>query len=74
MKPKLVSTLIIIVVATGTAIIPFAGGASIGTEPLRSIFFAFVSAIIAIQLVPVIMLLGCVIKSAFLGNENKEEN
>ncbi len=74
MKPRLLSTLIIVVVATGTAIIPLAGGASVGNEPLRSIFFAFVSAIIAIQLVPALLLLGCLIKSVFFGNEKKQES
>lgn len=74
MKPRLLNTLIIVVVATGTAIIPLAGGASVGSEPLRSIFFAFVSAIIAIQLVPAALLLGCLIKSVFFGNEKKQES
>lgn len=74
MKPRLISTLIILVVATGTAIIPLAGGASVGSEPLRTVFFAFVSAIIAIQLVPAVMLLGCLVKSIFFGNEKKQES
>lgn len=74
MKPKVITTLIILVIATGTAIVPLAGGASVGGEPLRSVFFAFLSAIIAIQLVPAVMLLGCLIKSAFSGNEKKQEN
>jgi len=74
MKPRLFSALIIIVVATGTAIIPLAGGASVGSEPMRTVFFAFVSAIIAIQLVPAVMLLGCLIKSVLLGSEKKQES
>jgi hypothetical protein len=74
MKPKLFSTLIIIVVATGTAIIPLAGGASLGSEPMRTVFFAFVSAIIAIQLVPAVMLLGCLIKSLLFGKTNKQQS
>lgn len=74
MNPRLFSVLIVIVVATGTAIIPLAGGASLGSEPLRSVFFAFVSAIIAIQLVPAIMLLGCLLKAIFFGNGKKQES
>lgn len=74
MKPRVWSTLIIIVVATGTAIIPLAGGASVGTEPMRTLFFAFVSAIIAIQLVPAVMLLGALLKSVFFGSEKNQEN
>lgn len=72
MKPRTWSTLIIIVVATGTAIIPLAGGASVGSEPMRSVFFAFLSAIIAIQLVPAVMLLGALIKSVFFGEKKQE--
>jgi len=73
MKPRLFSTLVIIVIATGTAIIPLAGGASVGTEPMRTVFFAFVSAIIAIQLVPAVLLLGSLIKSVF-GSGKKQES
>lgn len=73
MKPKYFSTLIIIVVATGTAIIPLAGGAASATEPMRTVFFAFVSAIIAIQVVPAIMLLGGLIKAALSGSTRKQE-
>ncbi len=73
MKPILLNTLVIVVVATGTAIIPLAGGASLGNEPLKALFIAFVSAIIAIQLVPAIMLLGGLIKAAFAGKEKKQE-
>ena len=74
MKPRLFSILIIIVIATGTAIIPLAGGASVGSEPMRTVFFAFVSAIIAIQLVPAVMLLGSLIKSLLFGSEKKQES
>jgi hypothetical protein len=74
MKPKLFSTLIIVVVASGTAIIPLAGGASLGTEPMRTVFFAFVSAIIAIQVVPAVMLVACLIKSLLFGKSNKQES
>ncbi len=72
MKPRLLNTLIIIVVATGTAIIPLAGGASLGSEPLRSVFFAFVSAIIAIQLVPAVILIGCLLKNVLFGEKKQE--
>jgi len=74
MKPRLFNTLIIIVIATGTAIIPLAGGASVGTEPMRTAFFAFVSAIIAIQVVPAVMLLCSLIKAALFGQEKKQES
>ncbi len=73
MKPILLNTLIIVVVTTGTAIIPLVGGASLGSEPLRGIFFAFVSAIIAIQLIPAVMLLGGLLKAVFGGEEEKQK-
>ena len=76
MKPKFskfFSALIIIIVATGTAIIALAGGAAAGTESMRTIFLAFVSAVIAIQVVPAIMLLGGLIKAAISGGERKQE-
>jgi hypothetical protein len=74
MTPKLFSTLIIIVVATGTAIIPLAGGSMMGTEPMRTVFFAFLSAIIAIQLVPAVLLVGSLIKNALFENTRKQEH
>jgi hypothetical protein len=76
MTPKCFGTLIIIVVASGTAIIPLAGGASLGTEPMRTVFFAFVSAIIAIQVVPAVMLVVSLIKTLLFGKTrtNKQES
>jgi hypothetical protein len=74
MKTRVLSTLVIIVVATLTAIVPLAGGASVDSGPLKNVFFAFVSAIIVIQLVPAVMLLGCLAKSAFSGKEKNQEN
>jgi len=74
MKSKLLNTLIIVSVASGTAIIPLVGGAANGVEPLKSIFFAFVSAIIAIQLVPAVMLLWCFVKNVVLDIQEEQEN
>jgi hypothetical protein len=73
MSSKLFSVLIIIVVATGTAIIPLAGGASLGSEPMRTVFFAFVSAILAIQLVPACMLVISLIKALIVGKTSRQE-
>lgn len=74
MNAKLLNALIIIVVASGIAIIPLAGGASTGAEPFKSIFLAFVFAIIALQVVPAIMLLGYLIKSLFGSGEKAQES
>ena len=62
MKAKYINALILIVVATGTALAAFVGDASRGSEPLQNLFLAFVAAIIAIQVVPVLMLIGYLIK------------
>jgi hypothetical protein len=54
---------ILVVIATGTALVAFVGDASRGAEPLQTVFMAFVAAIIAIQVVPAMMLLGGLLKS-----------
>ena len=74
MKPKLLNILIVVSVASGTAIIPLVGGAANGIEPLQSIFFAFVSAIIAIQLVPALMLFWCFVKNIVLNVQEEQKS
>jgi len=74
MKSKLINILIIVSVTAGTAIIPLVSGAASGVEPLKSIFFAFVSAIIAIQLVPALMLLWYFVKSIVFDVREHQEN
>ena len=73
MKDKYLNSVILIVVATGTALVALAGEASKGTEPLQTVFMAFLAAIIAIQVVPAIMLVGCLIKSLFTKVEKSFE-
>jgi ACR3 family arsenite efflux pump ArsB len=63
MKEKYLNSVILVVVATGTALVAFVGDASRGAEPLQTVFLAFLAAIIAIQVVPAMMLLGCLLKS-----------
>lgn len=65
MKEKYLNSVILVVVATGTALVAFVGQASRGAEPLQTVFMAFLAAIIAIQVVPALMLLGCLIKALF---------
>lgn len=67
------NAMILIVVATGTALVAFVGDVSRGSEPLQTIFFAFVAAIIAIQVVPAMMLIGHLFKGLFAhpGKESK---
>ena len=72
MKTILINTLLIVVIVSGTAMIPLAGGASIGLEPFKTIFFAFVSAIIALQVVPAMMLLWCFLKKLVVNAQKQE--
>lgn len=76
MKAKYINALILVVVATGTALVAFVGEASRGSEPLQNMFFAFVAAIIAIQVVPAMMLIGGLFKSLFTrsAKESEERN
>jgi len=62
MKDKYLNSMILVVVATGTAMAAFVGNASRGIEPLQTVFIAFVAAIIAIQVVPALVLLACLLK------------
>ncbi|MHB8707833.1 MAG: hypothetical protein ACYC9I_03090 [Desulfuromonadales bacterium] len=73
MKAKYINALILVVVATGTALVAFVGDASRGSEPLQNMFFAFVAAIIAIQVVPAMMLIGCLFKSLLTRSAKKSE-
>ena len=74
MNSRVLSTLIVIVVASATAIIPLMGESSAGVEPLKSLFLAFVTAIVAIQLIPAIMLLCGFLKATFANNGKKQES
>jgi hypothetical protein len=65
MKNNYLNAVILVVVATGTAMAAFVGTASRGVEPLQTVFFAFVAAIIAIQVVPALMLVGTLLKGLF---------
>ena len=66
MKDKYLNSVILVVVASGTALVALAGQASKGAEPLQTVFMAFLAAIIAIQVVPALMLVGALIKSLFI--------
>lgn len=74
MQAKYLNALILVVVATGTALVAFVGDASRGSEPLQNLFFAFVSAIIAIQVVPAMMLIGGLFKSLFTNSAKESEH
>jgi hypothetical protein len=63
MKANYLNCLILVIVATGTAFAAFIGDISRGAEPLQTIFFGFVAAIVVIQVVPALMLLAGMIKA-----------
>jgi threonine/homoserine/homoserine lactone efflux protein len=71
MKAKYINTLILVVVATGSVFATFIGDVSRGVEPLQTIFLGFVAAIITIQVLPAVLLLGCMIKG-LLARPEKE--
>ena len=62
MKDKYLNAVILVVVATGTVMASFVGGASRGVEHLQTAFFAFFAAIIVIQVMPALMLIGSLLK------------
>lgn len=68
-----INALILVVVATGTALVAFIGDISRGAEPLQTMFLVFVSAIIAIQVVPALMLVGCLVKGLFTRTPTESE-
>ena len=74
MKDKYLNSVILAVVATGTAMAALVGNASRGVEPLQTVFFAFVAAIIAIQLVPALLLIGTLLKGILTRSANKLEH
>lgn len=73
MKEKYLNSVILVVVATGTALVAFVGDASRGAEPLQTLFLAFLAAVIAIQIVPAVMLLAGLIKSLFIRAARQSE-
>ena len=66
MKDKYLNSVIMVVVATGTVMTAFVGGASRGVDHLQTAFFAFVAAIVVIQLVPALMLIGTLLKGILI--------
>lgn len=73
MKEKYLNSVILVVIATGTALVAMVGDASRGAEPLQSVFLAFLAAILAIQVVPAVMLVGCLIKGLFTRSVKESE-
>jgi len=66
MKDKYLNAVILVVVATGTVMAAFVGGASRGVDHLQTAFFAFVAAIVVIQLVPALRLIVTLLKGILI--------
>jgi hypothetical protein len=73
MKSTLANSLILLVVASGTALLSFLDVTALGLAPLETLFLVFVAVIIAIQVVPAIMLFGAMIKGIFSGAAKRSE-
>lgn len=73
MKSTLANSLILLVVASGTALLSFLDVTALGLAPLETMFLVFVAVIIAIQIVPAIMLFGAMIKGIFTRSGKRTE-
>ncbi|RPI70460.1 MAG: hypothetical protein EHM38_05760 [Geobacteraceae bacterium] len=73
MKSTLANSLIMLVVASGTALLSFLDVTALGLAPLEALFLVFIAVIVAIQVIPAIMLFGVMIKGVFSGKEKRSE-
>lgn len=75
MKERIMNSAILFAVATGTAMLSFMTDAAKGAEPVQTVFFVFVAAVIAVQLVPALMLIiGLIRKSSGSSAVRRQEN
>lgn len=73
MKSTFANALILLVVASGTALLSFLDVTALGLAPLETMFLVFIAVIVAIQVVPAIMLFGALIKGIFVRTEKRSE-
>ena len=73
MKSTLANSLILLVVASGTALLSFLDVTALGLAPLETLFLVFIAVIIAIQVVPAIMLFGALIKGRLSRTAKRSE-
>ena len=73
MKSTLANSLILLVVASGTALLSFLDVTALGLAPLETLFLTFIAVIIAIQVVPAIMLFGTMIKALVSRTQKRSE-
>ena len=73
MKSTLANALILLVAASGTALLSFLDVTALGLAPLETMFLVFIAVIIAIQVVPAIVLFGALLKGIFSRTEKRSE-
>ena len=73
MKSTLANSLILLLVASGTALLSFLDVTALGLAPFETLFLIFVAVIIVIQVVPAIMLFGTMIIGIFSGAQKRSE-
>lgn len=73
MKSTIANSLILLVVASGTALLSFLDVTALGLAPLETLFLVFVAVFIAIQVVPATMLFGAMIKGIFSRTQKHSE-
>jgi membrane protein YdbS with pleckstrin-like domain len=62
---KVINVMIVAVVAAGSAVFVMLNQASAGRELMPTIFLAFLGAIITVQVIPGVVLLGSIMKGVF---------
>jgi hypothetical protein len=73
MKSTIANSLILLVVASGTALLSFLDVTALGLAPLEALFLVFIAVIVTIQVIPAIMIFGTMIKGVFSRKEKHSE-
>ena len=70
---RLLNLLIVVIVLAGTALVSGIGEVAEGSSLMVRLFLGFLGAIIAIQIIPCLILLGAMVKGLFSVVTGKEE-
>lgn len=73
MKSTIANSLILLVVASGTALLSFLDVTALGLAPLEALFLVFIAVIVTIQVIPAIMIFGTMIKGFFSRKQKHSE-
>ncbi len=69
MKTKIPNSLILITVASVTAVVAYLLSVTQQHEPVQTLFLVFIAAILAVQVIPALMLFLGMVKSLFTRTE-----